>query len=157
MSNTENLKNDFVKTFKEGVRNFVNWANACEEILKVTESFNKATNGIDELNDKLSESKKEEIKGLTTFEFDLAKEGIDVSKWEEPVKPVKAIVSAMIKCDEGNTNFSIEVGNMVMLMEDGTFRTNCDSNYSKEFDSALTDLKKVSEECVKEYESTINS
>lgn len=27
----------------------------------------------------------------------------------------------------------------------------------KEIDSALTDLKKVSEECVKEYENTINS
>lgn len=27
----------------------------------------------------------------------------------------------------------------------------------KELDSALTDLKKVSEECVKEYENAINS
>lgn len=114
-SNTENLKNDFVKTFKEGVRNFVSWAKACEEILKVTESFNKAINGGDKLND--------EIKSLTTFEFDLAKEGIDVSKWEEPVKPVKAIVSAMIKTDENHSNFSIEVGNMTVLMEDGSFET----------------------------------
>lgn len=122
MSNTVNLKNDFVKTFKEGVKNFVNWTNAYEEILKVTESFNEATNGIKELNDELTDLKRERIKGVTTFEIDLAKEGIDVSEWEEPVKPVKAIISIMTK-DNGD-NISIEIGNMVMLMEDGTFRMN---------------------------------
>ena len=122
MSNTVNLKNDFVKTFKEGVKNFVNWTNAYEEILKVTESFNEATNGIKELNDELTDLKRERIKGVTTFEIDLAKEGIDVSEWEESIKPVKVIMSIMTKDNGGNV--SIEIGNMIMLMEDGTFRMN---------------------------------
>ena len=121
MSNTENLKNDFVKTFKEGVENFVGWTKASEEVLKVIDEFNKVTNSVLELNDSLEKFKDRKVKSLTTFEFDLEKEGIDVSEWEETVKPVKAIVSAMIKTDDDNHNISIEIGNIAMLMEDGSF------------------------------------
>ena len=198
MDNTENLKNDFVKTLKEDVTNFVEWAKTCEEIVRATSDFNNRINEVKEVDGKLVGLEKEEIKAVTTFEIDLVKEGIDVSEWEDPVKPVKAILSVMTKDENGE--FALRIGgNVVFLMEDGTFRMNYDSNCSnenvvtdssdlgksltealkegmvnftdwanamttllnsgdelknnietiKEFDSALTDLKKVSEETVK--------
>ena len=122
MSNTENLKNDFVKTLKENMENFVGWTNACEEITKATRNFNNGINEIKEVDGVLVGLEKEEVKAVTTFEIDLAKEGIDVSKWEEPVKPVKAILSIMTKDENGE--FVLRIGDMAMLMEDGTFRVN---------------------------------
>ena len=111
MNNTTNLGNDFATKLKEKATKFNSWMSVSTALLNAKNSFNKATN-----------LKKTEIKSVDTLEIDLAKEGIDVSEWEEPIKPVKAIMSVVQK-DNGETT-SIEIGNIVMLMEDGTFRMN---------------------------------
>lgn len=57
---------------------------------------------------------------------------------------------------EGIKNFANWTSAMTTILNNhNELKNNIDT--LKEFDSALTDLKKVSEECVKEYESTINS
>ena len=64
------------------------------------------------------------FRSVDTIEIDLNKVEIDVSKWEDTIKPVKIIMS-VITIDnnvEDGFDLSIEVGNMVALMEDGTFR-----------------------------------
>lgn len=122
MSNTTNLGNDFTTKLKEKTTNFNNWFTMSTALLNARNMFNKATNGVKAAIDSLPNLNKTEIKSVDILEIDLAKEGIDVSEWEEPVKPVKAIMSVVQK-DNGETT-SIEIDNMVMLMEDGTFRMN---------------------------------
>ena len=51
--------------------------------------------------------------------FDLKKFNID--ELGEPVKPVKGIRS-LITRDYGNFHLDIEVGELILLMEDGSFR-----------------------------------
>lgn len=122
MNNTVNLGNDFVATLKEKVVNFNNWATASTALLNAKKSFNKTSNYIKDIDESLIDLGKSEIKQVNTIEIDLVKEGIDVSEWEESIKPVKVIMSIMTKDNGGNV--SIEIGNMIMLMEDGTFRIN---------------------------------
>lgn len=122
MSNKANLGNDFVATLKEQATNFNNWVSASTALLNAKNVFNKSTNDIREVDESLTDLKNNNIKSVSTIEVDLVKEGIDVSEWEDSIKPVKAIMSIMAK-DNGK-NVSIEIGNLVMLMEDGTFRMN---------------------------------
>ena len=92
---------------KKEASNFNNWVAASTAILNAKNSLNEVD--------------RDDIALVDTFEIDLAKAGIDVEQWEEPIKPVKIIMS-IVKKDIGNFNFSVEFGNMVLLMEDGTFK-----------------------------------
>lgn len=122
MSNTGKLEKDFVTTLKEQATKFNSWVATSTALLNAKSNFNKATNDIKNVDDSLTNLNNSRIRAVNTIDVDLAKEGIDVSEWEDSVKPVKAIASIMTK-DNGE-NISIEIGNLVMLMEDGTFRMN---------------------------------
>lgn len=122
MSNIEKITKDFTGTLKEQIGNFNNWVAASTVIINAKDNFNKIYNAIKEVDDSVANLKKNNVKSVNTFEIDLLKEEIDISGWEDGIKPVKAIMSIMTK---GNgENISIEIGNTVMLMEDGTFRIN---------------------------------
>ena len=59
------------------------------------------------------------VLGIDTIDIDLKKFNID--ELCEPVKPVKGIIS-LITRDYGNFHLDIEVGELILLMEDGSFR-----------------------------------
>ena len=107
MTNTESLGKVFTEKLKKEANNFNNWVAASTAILN-------AKNNLNEVD-------RDDIVSVDTFEIDLAKVGIDVGQWEEPIKPVKIIMS-IVRKNTGNFNFSVEFGNMVLLMEDGTFK-----------------------------------
>lgn len=117
MSNTGNSGKSFTEALKKQTTKFNNWTSVCTAILNAKKSLSDAITTIKELDD----SPVYLQKSVDTFEVDLAKEGIDVSEWEDDVKPVKAIMSVVTK--DKDESFAVEIGNMVMLMEDGTFRT----------------------------------
>ena len=56
---------------------------------------------------------------IDTVDIDLEK--FNIGEWDEPVKPVKGIMS-LIARDYGNFHLYIEVGELILLMEDGSFR-----------------------------------
>jgi predicted transcriptional regulator len=146
MSNTTNLENDFKERLTEACDKFSKWMessntildtfNAVKENLKTVEELDSAMVEVtkvtdktaDELSEELEESfsdlEKDRIVSVDTFEIDLKEKGIDVSEWEEPVKPVKAIVSVVTRDSDERYGLSMTMGNMIMLMEDGTFRMN---------------------------------
>ena len=59
------------------------------------------------------------VLGIDTIDIDLKK--FNINEWGEPVKPVKGIIS-LITRDNDNFHLDIEVGGLVLLMEDGSFR-----------------------------------
>lgn len=107
MTNAENLGKVFTEKLKKEASNFNNWMAASSAILNAKNNLNETIG-----NDDVS---------VDTFEIDLAEVGIDVEQWEEPIKPIKIIMS-IVKRASGNFNFSVDIGNMVLLMEDGTFK-----------------------------------
>ena len=107
MTNAENLGKVFTEKLKKEANNFNNWVAASSVILNAKNNLNEIV--------------RDNNTTVDTFEIDLAEAGIDVGQWEEPVKPIKIIMS-IIKRDAGNFNFSVELGNMILLMEDGTFK-----------------------------------
>lgn len=117
MNNTEILRNTFTKKLRDKSSSFNNWVSASTAILNVKKNLSDVITTIKELDN----SPVYLQKSIDTFEVDLTKEGIDVSEWEDDVKPVKAIMSVVTK--DNDESFATEIGNMIMLMEDGTFRT----------------------------------
>ena len=107
MTNAEKLGKVFTEKLKKEASNFNNWVAASSAILNVKNNLNEIV--------------RDNSTTVDTFEINLAEAGIDVEQWEEPIKPIKIIMS-IIKRDTGNFNFSVELGNMVLLMEDGTFK-----------------------------------
>lgn len=100
MNNTKNLGNGFKEALKNEAINLNNWLYVINAILKTNKIL---------CDDNTS-----------TIEIDLAGECIDVSTWKDSIKPVKAIMSVVTK-DDGES-LTVEIGDMAMLMEDGTFR-----------------------------------
>ena len=100
MNNTKNLGNGFKEALKNEAINLNNWLYVINAILKTNKIL---------CDDNTS-----------TIEINLAGECIDVSTWKGSIKPVKAIMSVVAK-DDGES-LTVEIGDMAMLMEDGTFR-----------------------------------
>lgn len=148
MKNTTNLGNDFKERLTDACDKFSKWMESSHVILDAFNSVKTDVETIEELDtaiveitkvtDKtageLSEELEKSFSGLEknriisvdAFEIDLKEKGIDVSEWEEPIKPVKAIMSVVTRKGDGEYGLSITMGNMIMLMEDGTFRTSDD-------------------------------
>lgn len=126
MSNKENLGKEFVKTLSENANNFRNWVNMTDTVLDIIGDLNLQMDKIQNVDYSLRDIDKRKIVSVDTIEIDLNKVEIDVSRWEDTIKPVKIIMSVITRDNNGEDSFglSIEVGNMVALMEDGTFRTN---------------------------------
>ncbi len=124
MSNKDNLGKEFIKTLKENANNFNNWVDMTDTVLDIIGDLNLQMDKIQNVDLSLKDIEKRKIVSVDTIEIDLNKVEIDVSKWEDTIKPVKIIMS-VITIDnnvEDGFDLSIEVGNMVALMEDGTFR-----------------------------------
>lgn len=114
-----------LKELSSSAKNFTNWVSTTNAILDAMNSLDKVTNEtVKELDDALVDLEKNKIVAVDTFEVDLKKEGIDVSEWEESIKPVKVIMSVITRNSDGEFGLSMTIGNLVMLMEDGTFRMN---------------------------------
>lgn len=126
MSNKDNLGKEFVKTLKESANNFKNLVDMTDTVLDIIGDLNLQMDKIQNVDFSLKDIDKRKIVSVDTIEIDLNKVEIDVSKWEDTIKPVKIIMSVITKDNNKVNDFglSIEVGNMVVLMEDGTFKTN---------------------------------
>lgn len=124
MSNKDNLRKEFVKTLKESANNFKNWVDMTDTVLDIVGDLNLQMDKVQNVDFSLKDIDKRKIVSVDTMEIDLNKIEIDVSKWEDTVKPVKIIMSVITRDNngEGDLGLSIEVGKMVALMEDGTFR-----------------------------------
>ena len=131
--------------------NFSNWIGMSVCLLGMLESMKKDTNNIEELNESLVDIEKasqetsdenDKYSFVDSLEIDLRNNTyFDVSQWEGDVKPVKAILSICMPkktthnvvndiADNWNklgksNNFDVNltIGNMIFLMEDGTFRS----------------------------------
>lgn len=123
MSNKDNLGKEFIKTLKENANNFKNWVDMTDTVLDIIGDLNLQMDKIQNVDLSLKDIEKRKIVSLDTIEIDLNKVEIDVSKWEDTIKPVKIIMSVITR-DNSSFGLSIEVGKMVALMEDGTFRIN---------------------------------
>lgn len=126
MSNKDNLGKEFIKTLKESAKNFKNWVNMADTVLDIIGDLNLQMDKVQNVDFSLKDIDKRKIVSVDTIEIDLNKIQIDVSKWEDTIKPVKIIMSVITRDNNGEDSFglSIEAGSMVALMEDGTFRTN---------------------------------
>ena len=151
MSNKELLGNSLKEQFTEASESFAKWISASTSIMETIKSVKAGFEAIKELDDSLVEMQK--VTEMTTDELkdkscadviiiDLKNVGIDVSLWKGDVKPVKAILSVNMfektTCEVlddiaanwnsletvGDFNVNLAIGNMVLLMEDGTFRMN---------------------------------
>ena len=129
--------------------NFSNWVGMSACLLGMLESMKKDTNNIEELNESLvdiekasqeTSDKNDKYSSVDSLEIDLRNNTyFDVSKWEGSVKPVKAILSICMPKEtthnvmnditdnwnklgkSSNFDVNITIGNMIFLMEDGTF------------------------------------
>lgn len=119
---SSNVILDAFNAVKASVKTVEELDSAMVEVTKVTDKTAKELS--EELEESFSDLEKNSIVSVDTFEIDLKEKGIDVSEWEEPIKPVKAIMSVVIRKGDGEYGLSITMGNMVLLMEDGTFRMN---------------------------------
>ena len=151
MSNKELLGKSLKEQFTEASESFAKWISASTSIMETIKSIKTGIETIEELDDSLVEMQK--VTEMTTDELkdkscadviiiDLKNVGIDVSLWKGDVKPVKAILSVNMfektTCEVlddiaanwnsletvGDFNVNLAIGNMVLLMEDGTFRMN---------------------------------
>lgn len=151
MSNKELLGKSLKEQFTEASESFAKWISASTSIMETIKSVKAGFEAIEELDDSLVEMQK--VTEMTTDELkdkscadviiiDLKNVGIDVSLWKGDVKPVKAILSVNMfektTCEVlddiaanwnsletvGDFNVNLAIGNMVLLMEDGTFRMN---------------------------------
>lgn len=131
MSKQNEVKDkDFSEYFREAYNNFAKWTILSSLIMKLRNGFKN----IKELDGALTYTKNENImieenssigtnSNIDTIEIDLKDAGIDVSKWEDDVKPVKIIMSVLYpETKEFKARFDIK--DMILLMEDGTFRIN---------------------------------
>ena len=125
MSNKENLGKEFVEALTNGANNFKNWVDMADTILDLVGDLNGKMDEIQNVDYSLVDIEKRKIVSVDTFEVDIDKTDIDVSKWNG-VKPVKIIMSVITKDNNGEDGlgFSLEFGNIIALMEDGTFRMN---------------------------------
>ena len=131
--------------------NFSNWVEMSACLLGMLESMKKDTNNIEELNESLVDIKKanstttyenDKYSFVDSLEIDLRNNTyFDVSKWEGSVKPVKAILSICMPKEttynvvndiadnwnklgkSNNFDVNLTIGNMIFLMEDGTFKS----------------------------------
>ena len=131
--------------------NFSNWVGMSACLLGMLESMKKDTNNIEELNESLVDIEKasqetsdenDKYSFVDSLEIDLRNNTyFDVSKWEGSVKPVKAILSICMPKEttynvvndiadnwnklgkSNNFDVNLTIGNMIFLMEDGTFRS----------------------------------
>lgn len=124
MSNKENLGKEFLKILSENASNFRNWVDMTNTVLDIIGDLNIEMDKMQNVDFSLNDIDKRKIVSVDTIEIDLNKIEIDVSKWEDTIKPVKIIMSVITRDNNGEDSFglSIEAGNMVALMEDGTFR-----------------------------------
>ena len=145
MSDKANLGKSLTESLEEACGKFSKWMESSNVILDAFNSVKASVKTVEELDsamvevqvsdktakelsEELEESfsnlEKDRIVSVDTFEIDLKEKGIDVSEWEEPIKPVKAIMSVVTRNSDGKYGLSVAMGNMIMLMEDGTFRVN---------------------------------
>lgn len=146
MSNKANLGKSLTESLEEACGKFSKWMESSNVILDAFNSVKASVKTVEELDsamvevtkvtdktakelsegleESFSDLEKDGIVSVDTFEIDLKDKGIDVGEWEESIKPVKAIMSVVTRTGDGEYGLSITMGNMIMLMEDGTFRTN---------------------------------
>lgn len=131
--------------------NFSNWIEMSTCLLCMLESMKKDTNNIDALNESLVDIEKvisamadenDKYSFVDSLEIDLRNNTyFDASQWESDVKPVKAIISICMSKEtthnvmnditdnlnklgkSSNFDVNLTIGNMIFLMEDGTFRS----------------------------------
>ena len=151
MSNKELLGKSLKEQFTEASESFAKWISASTSIMNTFKGVRACIEEIDKLDNsmveltKVSDMTVDELKEKSCADViivDLKNAGIDVSRWEGNVKPVKAILSVNMfektTCEVlddiaanwnsletvGDFNVNLAIGNMVLLMEDGTFRMN---------------------------------
>ena len=131
--------------------NFSNWIGMSTCLLCMLESMKKDTNNIEALNESFVDIEKaisamadenDKYSFVDSLEIDLRNNAyFDVSQWEGDVKPVKAILSICMSKEtthnvvndisdnwnklgkSNNFDVNLTIGNMIFLMEDGTFRS----------------------------------
>lgn len=86
------------------------------------------------------------MKTTEVIQIDLTNNGFDSSKWEGDVKPVKAFLTLKEIAGNESFKFTLEIGDMMFLMEDGTFQ-HADKN--------ATDLKKKLNDVATRYTNWI--
>ena len=139
----KNIIEAFIKELSISTNEFSKWVNASPEFYDIVYELKKSLDNIRDLDDKFSQLKKysNNLPIVKTIEIDLKENDIDVSVWEGNVKPVKVILSCLLQndnvqrtlkecCDTKNfmerclsLDFDFMIKDIVVLMEDGTFRT----------------------------------
>lgn len=153
MNNTESLGMNFKEQLTNACDKFSEWVTESQIILNSLKNVKDAVNALKELDnapvellkvtdDTATADEIDKYSFVDTLEIDLRNNiYFDVSQWEDNVKPVKAILSVYIpeKTTYGTVNeiaknwdklgktggfdVKLTIGNMILLMEDGTFRT----------------------------------
>lgn len=140
MNNKANLGKSLKEQLTDAYDKFSKWNSESQIILNLLKNVKETANTLKELddapvellkvtNDTVTTEENDKYSFVDSFEIDLRNNTyFDVSKWEGNIKPVKAILSICIpenttlgKNDKFDVKLSI--GNIIFLMEDGTFRT----------------------------------
>lgn len=126
MEATGKFKEDLIETIGKAIDVIGEFQTAYESLSHIQKTIGKMFENISDVDDAMFELKrvsepKSKILSVNTYDVDFNKLDIDVSKWVEPVKPVKGIISVVFK-DCGNFHTEFKIGGLVLLMEDGSFR-----------------------------------
>ena len=126
MEATGKFKEDLIETLGKAMDVIGEFQTTYESLSHIQKRISKMfedTNNVDAamLELKRVSEVNSKILCVNTYDVDLNKLDIDVSKWVEPVKPVKGIISVVFK-DCGNFHTEFKIGGLVLLMEDGSFR-----------------------------------
>ena len=120
------FKEDLISTLGEAMDTIGEFAGVYDALSHIQNKVSKMFEEVNNVDIAMTQLKKlSTIKTSTvnTFDVDFNKLNYDFSNWSEPVKPVKGIISVIIKSYE-DSHIEFDVGGLVLLMEDGSFRVN---------------------------------
>lgn len=126
MEATGKFKEDLIETLGKAMDVIGEFQTTYESLSHIQKRIGKMFEDINDVDAALLELKRisevnSKILSVNTYDVDFNKLDIDVSKWVEPVKPVKGIISVVVE-DYGDFHIGFRVGGLVLLMEDGSFR-----------------------------------
>ena len=126
MEATGKFKEDLIETLDEAMDVIGEFQTTYESLSHIQKRIGKMFEDINDVDAAMLELKRvseanSKILSVNIYDVDFNKLNIDVSKWVEPLKPVKGIISVIIK-DYGNFHTEFRIGGLVLLMEDGSFR-----------------------------------
>ena len=120
------FKEDLINVLGQAMDDVVKFENSYEALVHIHKRISKMFDEVNKIDAAMMEIKKVsdrdnncKVLRIDTANIDLEK--FNIGEWDETVKPVKGIMS-LIARDYGNFHLDIEVGELILLMEDGSFR-----------------------------------